>query len=158
MTSHLLVLLMLLASNRSVLCQPCDNIVERNVDSSSEFTNTLLEVQRSPIDNNSCYLVLFDSGTLELSLSSTQTFNISSNMILEGRGTTVKCIFSSFNYRGIISVNNVQYFGIRSISFVSCPTTFVLFENISSVEINASSFRYVGLTECIFLTAVHIGN
>ncbi|XP_065899095.1 uncharacterized protein [Dysidea avara] len=140
MTSHLLVLLMLLASNRSVLCQPCDNIVERNVDSSSEFTNTLLEVQRSPIDNNSCYLVLFDSGTLELSLSSTQTFNISSNMILEGRGTTVKCIFSSFNYRGIISVNNVQYFGIRSISFVSCPTTFVLFENISSVEINASSF------------------
>ena len=141
MTSYLLVLLTLITTNRSALCELCDNIVERNVDSSLKFINTLLEVQGSPLDNNSCYLVLFNSGTLELSLS--QTFNVSSNVILEGKNTTVKCDFSSFNYQGIISVNNVQYFGIRSISLVSCPATFIRLENVSSVVISASSFRYV---------------
>jgi len=145
MTSYILVLLVLITSSRSVLCEPCDNIVVRNVDSSSEVINTLLEVQGSPLDNNSCYLVLFNSGTMELFLN--QTFNISSNVILEGRNTIVRCNFNSYNYKGIISVNNAQYFGIRSIAFVSCPATFFRFENISSVAINTSSFRYVGLTK-----------
>ena len=144
MTSHLLVLLILLATNSDTHCQPCDDYVERNVGSSLEFTSMFLEVQHSPlVSQTSCYYILLSSGTLDLSLS--QTFNVSSNVVLEGRDTVVKCNFTSFDHQGIISVSNVQYFGIRSVTVTSCPTTFVRFENVSSVAISASSFRYVKL-------------
>ena len=135
LTGSLLLLLL-----TEVICEVCnvDNIIERIISSEAEMISTLQEIQRSSLQNV-CYSLLFDSNaTIELNLN--QTFTISSNVSLQGSNTTIMCNISSYNHAGIINVNNVKHFSITGISFITCPSTFVRFENVSDTTIAECHF------------------
>lgn len=132
-------LLLLLVTD--VICGVCnENTIERRIASEVEMIRTLQEIQRSSLQNV-CYSLLFDfNATIELNLN--QTFTISSNVSLQGSNTTVKCNTFSHNYNhtGIISVNNVKHFSITGVSFITCPSTLVRFENVSDTTIMECHF------------------
>lgn len=139
MTTFVGALLLLLATE--VICEVCDeNVINRRITSDFELTEALQEMQTSSLQNT-CYSLLFDAdAVMELTLN--QTFTISTNALLQGSNTTIKCnISASYNYAGIINVNNVEKFSITGMSFTTCPSTFVRFENVSDIAILQSSFR-----------------
>lgn len=128
-----------------VICEVCnEKIIERKIASDSEFIKVLKEIQKSSLQNV-CYSVLFHfNAVIELNLD--QSFNIPSDVLLQGNNTTIKCNISPpYNHAGIINVNNVENFIINGISFANCPSTFIRFENVSSISIFECSFRYVGI-------------
>lgn len=125
----------------ALICEACnENTIERKIVSDSELIETLQEIEGSLLQNV-CYSLLFSpDAIIELNLN--QTFSISSNVSLQGHNTTIKCtISSSYDYSGIISVNNAEKFDISDISFIACPSTFIRFENVSNITILRSEFR-----------------
>ena len=136
-------LLLLLATE--VICEVCnENVIKMKIVSDLELIQALQEIQGSLLQNV-CYSLLFDfNATIELDLN--QTFTIASNVSLQGSSTTIKCNISpSYNdyYAGIINVSNAENFVINGVSFTTCPSTFIRFENVSSITILECSFRYV---------------
>ena len=136
-------LLLLLAT--AVVCEVCnENIIKVKIASDLELIQALQEIQGSLLQNV-CYSLLFDfNATIELDLN--QTFTIASSVSLQGSSTTIKCNISpSYNnyYAGIINVNNTESFVINGVSFTTCPSTFIRFENVSSISVLDCSFRYV---------------
>ena len=110
------------------------------VNSTTHFMQVIKEVQDSPFQRN-CYILEFGQSSIELNVN--ETLNISTSMILHGIGAMITCNYppGMFNHSAIIRVNNVQYFGISGITFLGCPSA-LHFENVTSVSINASDFRY----------------
>lgn len=139
MTTFVGTLLLLLATE--VVCEVCnENVIERTIASDSELIEALQEIQTSSLQNV-CYSLLFNFNTI-IELNVNQAFSISSNVSLQGSNTTIKCnISASYNYSGIINVNNVENFSITGVSFIACPSTFVRFENVSNITILECSFR-----------------
>jgi len=138
-----LVGILLLLLSAEVISDVCNgNIIKRKIISDSKLIETLQEIQISPVQNV-CYSLLFNFNTV-IVLNLNQTFTISSNVSLQGSNTTLKCnMSSSFNYSGIINVNNVENFVINGLSFIACPSTFIRFENVSNIKILECNFRYV---------------
>ena len=134
LTGSLLLLLV-----TEVICEVCnENIIERKVASEVEMIRALQEIQTNPLQNV-WYSVLFEfNTTIELNLN--QTFIISSNVSLQGSDTTIKCNISSYNHSGIVNIKNVEHFSITGITFISCPSTFVRFENVSDTTIMECRF------------------
>ena len=132
MTTLTGTLLLLLVSE--VVCEACnENTIERTISSEVEMIRALEEIQRSSLEDV-CYSLLFNvNTTIELNLN--QAFTISSDVSLQGSNTSIKCNNSSYDYAGIINVNNVEHFSIAGISFISCPSTFIRFENVSNTTI-----------------------
>ena len=139
MTTLVGALLLLLTTE--VMCEVCDeNVINRRITSDYELIEALQEMQTSSLQNT-CYSLLFDADAI-MELTLNETFAISTNALLQGNNTTIKCnISASYNYAGIISVNNVEKFSITGMSFIACPSTFVRFENVSDITILQSSFR-----------------
>jgi len=110
------------------------------VNSIVNFMQVIKGLQDSPLQRN-CYIVEFGKNNIELNVS--ETLNISTSMILHGMGAIVTCSYppNQFDHSAIIRVNNVQYFGISGITFLGCPSS-LSFENVTSISINASHFRY----------------
>ena len=111
------------------------------INSTTDFVQTIKEMQDSPSQGN-CYVLEFAENNFKFEVN--ETLNVTVNMTLHGMGTIVTCNYPSgmFNYSAIISVTNVQYFGISGITFVECPSS-LYFDNVSSVSINDSHFRYI---------------
>ena len=109
------------------------------INSTTDFVQTIKEMQDSPSQGN-CYVLEFAENNFKFEVN--ETLNVTVNMTLHGMGTIVTCSYPSgmFNYSAIISVTNVQYFGISGITFVECPSS-LYFDNVSSVSINDSHFR-----------------
>lgn len=124
----------------------CDDIV---VDSTTHFVQVIEVIQESPSQEN-CYNFDFGQGSFEFDLN--ETLNISANITVHGIGAIITCSYPSgmFNYSVIIRVTNVQYFGISGITFLKCPSS-LHFENVSSVSINDSHFRYSFITALVYI-------
>ena len=129
----------------------CDDIV---VDSTAHFVQMIKVIQESPSQEN-CYNFDFGQGSFEFDLN--ETLNVSANVTLHGMGAIITCSYPSkmFNYSAIIRVTNVQYFGISGIAFIKCPSS-LHFENVSSVSINDSHFRYSLITTLVYLMVAQL--
>ena len=116
----------------------CDDRILIN--STAHFVQVIKEIQDSPSQKNGCVL---EFGQNEFELDLTETLNVSTNMTLCGAGAVIMCNYPyrMFNYSAIIKVTNSHYFGISGITFLGCPSS-LHFENVTSISINNSHFRY----------------
>jgi len=110
------------------------------INSTTHFAQVIKMIQDSPSQNN--YVLEFGQSTFKFDYN--KTINVTANMILHGAGTVISCTYpyGTFNHSAIIRVTNTQHFGISGITFLECPSS-LYFENISSISINDSHFRYV---------------
>lgn len=117
------------------------------VHSTTDFVQAVKEIQDSPSQGN-CNVLEFGQNKFKFEVN--ETLNVSVNMTLHGMGAIITCNYPSemFNYSAIIRVTNVQFFGISGITFVECPSS-LYFDNVSSVSINDSHFRYSLITTLV---------
>ena len=117
----------------------CDDRIFK-INSTTHFVQVIKGIQDSSSQKN-CSVLEFGQSSFELDLN--ETLNISTNMTLCGAGAIITCIYPyrMFNYSAIIRVTNTHYFGISGITFLGCPSS-LHFENVTSISINDSHFRY----------------
>lgn len=110
------------------------------INSTMRFVQVIKEIQDSP-SQKSCCTLEFGQSKFELDL--TKTLNVSTNMTLSGAGAVIACSYPYrvFKHSAIIRVTNTHYFGISGITFLGCPSS-LHFENVTSISINNSHFRY----------------
>lgn len=117
----------------------CDDKVYK-VNSTTNFVQVIEEIQDSSSQRN-CYVLDFGQSSFEFDFN--VTLNVTTNLTLHGMGAVITCNYPSavFNFSAIIRITNVQYFGMSGIMFLDCSSS-LYFENVTSVSINDSHFRY----------------
>ena len=129
----------------------CDDRIYK-INSTARFVQVIKEIHDSPSQWN-CSVLEFGQSNFEFDLN--ESLNVSTNMTLCGAGAVITCShpYRMFNYSAIIRVTNVHYFGISGITFLGCPSS-LHFENVTSLSISDSHFRYV----CMYIHRSGISN